>query len=190
MRTVRMVTAIPKALAMELREKKRIINFNTLPQLHPKLIDSIKKYFEEVVGYHDSPIACLSRVGHKDSTIKSIGASVCDFIPVKANDSVVLELNMPEDCIVSIGYEDLLNFSRDLTDCNGDRVAENDTLAYFLNFLSVGLGDGCSDTISFVPFIEMEKCQFFAILDKSFGLADFSLRGVEKVSLHELNTFI
>ena len=73
MRTVRMVTAIPKALAMELREKKRIINFNTLPQLHPKLIDSIKKYFEEVVGYHDSPIACLSRVGHKDSTIKSPG---------------------------------------------------------------------------------------------------------------------
>ena len=176
MRTVRMVTAIPKALAMELREKKRIINFNTLPQLHPKLIDSIKKYFEEV--------------GHKDSTIKSIGASVCDFIPVKANDSVVLELNMPEDCIVSIGYEDLLNFSRDLTDCNGDRVAENDTLAYFLNFLSVGLGDGCSDTISFVPFIEMEKCQFFAILDNSFGMADFSLPGVEKVSLHELNTFI
>ena len=43
MRTVRMVTAIPKALAMELREKKRIINFNTLPQLHPKLIDSIKR---------------------------------------------------------------------------------------------------------------------------------------------------
>lgn len=189
MQLVRMVTAIPRDIALKLRENERIVDYNTLPQLHPKLIESIRDYFESRVGYRNSPIACLSRVSHKDSTIQNVGTSVCDFIPVKANDSVILELKMPEDCIVSIDYGNLLRFSSELTECKGDTVAEHDVMSYFEDYLQVGLGEDTGDTISFIPFIEMEKCQFFAILNSSFDMTDFDLPGIQQINLRELNSF-
>lgn len=190
MNTVRMITAIPRELAMQLKDKKRIKDYNTLPQLHARLVAAIKEHFMETVGYDNSPIACLSKTKHRAVSLREAGADVVHYIPVRANDSVILELKMPEDCIVSAEYSRLLDCSKDLAACNGDVVAENDVIELFMDELQTGIGEDLVDAISFIPFIELEKCQFFAILDKAFSVSDFELPGIQKIDLHELNSFI
>lgn len=187
--TVRLITVVPMNLAQQLTKTKRIQNYNAIGQINEKLIDCIKQELCDKVGYENTPIACLSKVEHKESTIKNVGSKINMYLPVKAADSVILELKMPKDSILSMEYQELLELSEQLDDAEGDE----DEITYILDELRdnlrVGVDESLDTAISFISFVELEKCQFFATLNAAFKANNFELAGIEKVELRQLSTF-
>lgn len=186
---VRLITVIPMNLAQQLTKTKRIQNYNAIGQINEKLIEGIKHELCERVGYENTPIACLSKVGHKESTIKNVGNKINMYLPIKAGDSVILELKMPEDSILSIEYKELLELSEQLDDAEDDEFEIGYILDELKDSLRVGVAEDFDTAISFISFVELEKCQFFATLNAAFKTNNFELAGVEKVELRQLSTF-
>lgn len=58
-RTVTMLTIVPSKYAKDFKEKGRISNFSTLPQIHPAALDVIRNFVSENIGYDDLPLASL-----------------------------------------------------------------------------------------------------------------------------------
>lgn len=199
MGTIKMITAVPRDLAEILKQKRKLTDFNTLPQMHPALLAVIKEYFEKTIGYSNSPIACLSKVSSKSATIQSVGGNIKNYIPLRANDSIVFELQMPEDCIVSVEYTELLKFTELIASViRPDEFSSLDSLSQdtfemvegFNYSLTPGIGDNLVDAITFIPCLELEKCNFFAVLNSAFETSNFEIPGIPKVVLHELQTFM
>lgn len=186
--TVRMVTAVPQKLAQQLTKSKRITNYNTLPQVDERVMECIRTELAEKVGYENSPIACLSKLNHIETSLKTAGTNISYYIPVKAEDSVIFELKMPKDCVISIEYKSLLEYSKRIKE--SDIFDEELILDDLKEELQLGLADELEDAISFIPFIELEKCQFFALLTSAFNTSRFDLEGVEKVDLRKLTSFV
>lgn len=187
-KTVRMVTAVPQDLAQQLVKNKRITNYNTLPQLNADVLEGIRSYLGEYVGYENAPIACLSKVHKQEADLKAAGTTLPQYIPVNARNSIIFELSMPEDCIVSIEYKKLLDYSSQMN--NAVDQFEKDMILEDLHAdLQVGLAGELEDAISFIPFIELEKCQFFAILNSAFETNRINIPGLEQVDLRELSSF-
>lgn len=187
--TVQLVTAVPIELALQLTKTKRIQDYNVLGQIHPKAIKRIKENLGKKVGYENLPIACLSKVECVDSTIKSVGESINHYLPVKAHNSVILQLKMPKDSMLSMEYNDLLEYSNDLADADGDPEEEEFILGLIDDALQQGVASDLKTAISFIAFLDLEKCQFFATLNSAFRAEKLELEGVEQIDLRKLSTF-
>lgn len=187
--TVQLVTAVPIELALQLTKTKRIKDYNALGQVHPKAIQRIKANLGKKVGYENLPIACLSKVECVDSTIKNIGENINHYLPVKAHNSVILQLKMPKDSILSMEYNDLLEFSNDLADADGDPDEEEFILGMIDDALQPGVASDLKTAISFIAFLDLERCQFFATLNSAFKAEKLELEGIEQIDLRKLSTF-
>lgn len=183
---VKMVTAIPKGLAQEFR-KKGIVEHNTLPQLSSKFLDEIRKFMHENTGYEQYPVACLSRLHDNEVSIKNAVEGLADYIPVKAKESIIFELIAPEDMIVSIEYDTMLNANAAFS-----LATDKNDLSYVVEELHAALKVGtvdAEDVISFVPGLHLSRCKYFTILDSEFRADEFEFPGVEQVNLQDLKSF-
>lgn len=188
METVKMITTVPLELAEQLANHKRVIGYNTLPQVTPKVINVIKDFFRVNIGYEDSPIACLSKVHQRDVSIRESADVLKNFIPTKAQETIMFELKMPADSVVSIEFQDLLAYTEELEDALDDEDAEF-IASELKSALVIGSPDQLNNAISFIPFLDFKRCDYFATLDSSFKSSEINLEGIQKIDLRELRRF-
>lgn len=158
-----MLTIVPSKYARDFKEKKRISNFSTLPQIHPKAMEVIRDFVKENVGYDDLPLASL-----KCAVTGSLdGVDLQEYLSMNALDSVLFQLEIPEDMIVSIDFNLLLEHSKNMKNSFDEFqiLMEQEIL---MEDLFVGIADDADGIISFIPFLDFDKCKFFAKLDRNF----------------------
>lgn len=172
-KSIKMVTVVPKRIIKGLtKDNNRIKSYSTLPQLNQDMMNVIQKFFAEKVGFDDLPIACLSRVHKESVTLSNPDVNVPEYLPAKANESMLIEFSMPIDMIVSIDYDSVIETSSDL-EATDDKDEKDLILEDFSEKLALGLGQYSEDNaevISFVPFIDLSRCTTFAILDENFAV--------------------
>ena len=106
---------------------------------------------------------------------------------MRANESIIFELAMPKDAIVSIDYNELLRINSEIS-----LASDKEDLQYVVEELYSALVVGMQevdDVVSFVSGLVLSRCKFFTVLDNDFNVADFEFPGVEQVKLNNLNTF-
>lgn len=189
MGNVTMLTVVPIQLAQQLAEKKRVKDFNNFPQINMDVLQAIRTYMTEHVGYDDLPMACLSQ-SKVDLSAENVGESIGTYLPVNSKESVLFQLEMPEDMIVSVKFSDLLEASNEANDAVGKEDLEL-TLDMLTDNLSLGvLPDETEEQIFFIPFLDSERCKFYASFNKNFDTNELKLPGIEQVNLRQLQSFV
>lgn len=186
MSEVKLVTAVPAEVAKALSERKRLVNVvNNTPTISPIVLEAIKKYMVDNIGYPNLPVACLSDVESASIDKEDIGK----FIPVSGNDIVLLQIEMPEDMVASIPLKTLLDCS-EAVDAAEDSYEVDYLLEGLQNDLTIGPGMPGVDVMSFIPFLDFEKCKCWARLNEEFAVAPTSMGKLEMVQLKKLTSFL
>jgi hypothetical protein len=184
---IKMITVLSRDKAIEFIATRRVTGLDTMPQIHKKIKEGIRNYIRDNVGYDDVPIASLSKLNGFPGELKSVGTGISDYIPTKAG-TVLFELHMPEDMVVSVSFGDLLAYSKLIGEAGS--VDEQDMhLSEFLERIQTGYTDDEDDVISFIPFIDQSKCKFFALIDQSWDIGGFSVPGADEVKLANMEMF-
>lgn len=189
MNKISVITAVSMEQAIELQKKGRIGDFNTLPQVNKLALKIVKDFVVEQVGYEELPIACLCTIKTiKDGSIR--GDEIMQYLPINGKDSVIFQLEMPEDMIVSVKYSDFLRISEDM-DCTNDNLDLEFASDELKDILFVGFKiDDSERYLSFIPFLDYDKCKFFAVLNKDFTTdTNIKFDNIEQVSLSRLTSF-
>lgn len=174
MKNETVITAVPKDMVKRLTTKKgeRIVKVNTIPGINKKALDAIREYYVENVGYDDYPIACLGRLNNKLVNIQSADIVESGILPVRANDTMLLEIQLPEDLIVSVDLDAVLRASKSFEQ-SMDEDTDSDIADGLKDALTIGIPSekdgGSADMLSFIPFLDLTQCKRFAVLDESFN---------------------
>lgn len=188
MKKITMLTVVPISLAKQLCERKVVKDYNTLPQLNPSILETVREFMTDHVGYADLPMACLSKA-KIDLSKANVGDSISTYLPINSNDSVLFQLDMPEDMIISVDFSELLEASI----AASEAVDEDDlalTKESFRDNLYLGLTPSTEEQIIFIPFLDVSRCKFYARFSKDFDTDDLKLPGIEQISIRELKSFI
>ena len=183
---VSILTVVPAKMAKELEERRVVKDYNTLPQINSSILEMVRSYMTERVGYSNLPMAGLSKPG---AATGDIADSVTNYLPINSKENVIFQLEMPTDMIISVRFSDLLEASRDADDCD-----DPDELEFiqeeFKSKMSLGLPeDEEENTIVFIPFLDVSRCRFYVKLNDNFETEELNLPGLEKISLRELTSF-
>lgn len=187
---VNMYTVVPIELAAALKEKKKVKDYNTLPQLNSNILDVVREFMTDNVGFSDLPMACLSvskKVARMDST------ELFHYLPANNKSNVLFQLQMPNDMIVTVSYDELLNASQSANEAEGDDFELELIKEEFKENLFLGECDYLDmddEVISFIPFLAYDYCKFYAKFDENFETGEFDIPGIEKISLAKLSAFI
>lgn len=183
---ITMLTVVPTSLAMDLCKKKRVRDYNTLPQLHPAIVDAVREFMTNNVGYSELPMACLDIRPSDGDT----GADVFSYIPTNSKENVLFQLEMPDDMIVSVDYQTLLNASNDAKEMESI-PGELDLIKEELqDNLIIGELPTSKEVISFIPFLEYSRCKLYARFNNNFEPVELDLPGLEKMPLAKLSAFM
>lgn len=186
---VKMLTVVPANLAATLAKDKKIADYNTLPQLNATLLSFIREYMTMRVGYANLPMACLCCM--RNGTDALSGEDILSRLPVNSKNSVLFQLEMPEDMIVSIDFDELLEISDEIS-----KISEGDTLTLeftkdkLFDSLVLGIEESLQDPISFIPFLARDRCKFYAKFDSNFDSEGMDLPGLERIDVRELTSFL
>lgn len=183
---IQLVAVIPKEYFDPFVQSKKLKDLDTMPQVNQKVKHYLKDFISDNVGFDESPIACLSKYNGQTSDLKKIGLSVSDILPTRAGSSL-WQLAMPEDMVVSIGFEDLLKFSSlmEETDDPDELVLLG---SEFKDNLVIGYSDS-DDAVSFIPFIELSKCKVYGFVDEKWNMDSRPVPGVEQIRLVNVDVF-
>lgn len=184
-----MLTIIPKELAMDLNDKKRVKDYNTLPQLNPAVLEAVRGFFRDKVGYADLPMACLQQPKDRNGKVM-FQTDFADYLPVNNKESVLFVLEMPEDLIVSVNYGYLLDMSENMNGCSDDEGMIDYLKEELTENLTLGIISD-DNAISFIPFLDYSRCRFFAAFNSNFEPDEtLKLPGIAPIDLRELTSFI
>lgn len=184
---VKMLTVVPKDLAASLCSKQRVKDYNTLPQLHRSVIEAVRGFMTENVGYSELPMACLeisSKGGINDSS------DFFHYIPANSKENVLFQLEMPDDMIISVPYQVLLSASEEASMCEDDPDTIELIKEDLIEALTVGGISDSGEVITFIPFLEYSKCKFYARFDANFKPIEIDLPGLETIPLAKLSAFM
>lgn len=188
MQKVVMITAVPKKIAEDLSRKRRVVGYNTLPNVNARVLQSIREFMTEHVGYSDLPMACLSKPRTSIAQSSSAGVALSNYLPINSNDCIMFQLEMPDDLLVSVGYQELLMASSEV-----ERAGSEDEIDFLCEEFKEQLKLGVlaeEDQISFIPFLDYERCKFYALLNPNFGTEDVKLPGLAKIDVREMTSFL
>ena len=190
MAKVTMLTIIPKELALDLNNKRRVADYNNLPQLNKAIPETIKSFFADKVGYTNLPMACLMQPKDKEGKVM-FQIDFADYLPVNNKESVLFLLEMPDDLIVSVNYSYLLETSESMNECGDDESMLEFLKEELTDNLTLCVNSEDTNSISFIPFLDYSRCKFFAAFDSNFE-PDESLKlpGLSPIDLRELTSFI
>ena len=172
MEKVTIVTSLPKTVVKSLTQSRVAGKINTIPSIAEEAIDVIKEYFAENVGYENIPIAGLVKLNNKKLNLSGQNTELIESgtLPVKANDSMLLEFVVPADSVVTCDLQYILEISEEfgLVEDDDEREQIRQRLK---RHLCVGMPDPdeTEDLLSFIPFLDLSQCQHFAILDEDFN---------------------
>lgn len=189
MANITMLTIVPRSVVEGLINDTKVENFNNLPQLRKEVLQTLKEFVQEEIGFQSVPLASLCQRKDANTGKLMIKTDFAEYIPVNAKESILLLLEIPEDQIVSIDYKTLLDISSSFDNTNGD--------AYEVEYLkeqlkdSLSLGPSTSENeISFIPFLDRKKCKYFAAFNSQLEAdKSFTIPGIDKIPMQELTTF-
>lgn len=185
---VKMITVLEMEQAEQLKNNKRLVGVDTMPQLDSRIKEFIRKYITKTVGYQDAPIAGLSKFEGSPADLKKVGTGAADFISGKSG-SVFLEVHMPSDMIVSVPYSVLLESSSAIKRADDEFEVEM-ILEDLEEHMMVGFPSGeAEEAISFISFIDVRKCKFLYVVGKDWETEEFNIPGVEKITPANMNYF-
>lgn len=189
-KTVNIFTVLPIEQATQLSQEHKLQGHNTVPQIDTAIIEAVREYMIDNVGYENLPMACLSansRVFQADST------EIFHILPANNKSSVLFVIQMPEDMIISVRYQDLLEASREAEDCDGDEDSLEFVKENLKDLLVLGQGDYLPDEeiIEFIPYLDYSKCKGYAKFNEEFGTTVQSgFPGIKEYSVAKLTAFI
>lgn len=187
MSKVTMLTVVPSNLATELVRNEKVHEYNTMPQLHSKILYAVRDFMSENVGYSELPMACF---GKPNSVTEPISPeTILAHLPINSKDSVLFLLEMPSDMIVSVNFDALLEASEDVKAAIHDPDELEFVLEAFKDNLHTGIDEDDNDTIIFIPFLDKKKCKFYAKFNDRFETEEMQLAGIEKVDIRQLTAF-
>lgn len=185
MSKVSMLTVIPHNKAAELLQNKSLHEFNTMPQLDPRIQKVIREYMSENVGYSELPIACF---GKSDKKQNVDAEDLMHVLPMNSKSDIIFQLDMPSDMVVSVDFNKLMDASNDVKHSIDDQDAEF-VLEEFKDELSVG--DKPTDTsVIFIPFLDLDRCRFYAKVNNDFGAEDIDFPTIEKMDVRKIASFL
>ena len=183
---IQVITVIPKEIAERLREEKRVEGLDTIPHIASEVKRVVQEFIRDNVGYDKTPIAALSKLDGMPGELEKVGLKAKYVIPTLPG-TTLWQLSMPEDMVVSVSYKDLLFFSNEFKKV-GDEEEKQILSDEFKERLSVGYLDD-DDVMSFIPFIDLNRCSLMAFIDRSWGIGEFSVPGVKEIKLVNLDMF-
>lgn len=180
-----MLTVIPHNKAVELLQQKSLHEFNTMPQLDPKVRKVIRDYMSENVGYSELPIACF---GKSDTNKEPTADDMMHVIPMNNKTDIIFQLDMPTDMVVSVDFNDLMQASNDVRN-----AADPDDAEFILEEFkdNLHLGDNPSSTsVIFIPFLDLDRCRFYAKVNNEFGTDDLDFPSIERMDVRKITSFL
>lgn len=189
MKRIKMLTVVPVSLAATLSQSQRIKDYNTLPQINNQTLMLIREYMTSRIGYENLPMACLCCMNGGSDSIS--GEDIMTRLPMNSKNSVLFQLEMPEDMIISINFDELLSISEEIgsIDINDSFEMELAKDRLF-DSLSLGVDESLDDPISFIPFLAKDRCKFYAKFDDNFDSEFMNLPGLERVDIRKLASFM
>lgn len=188
---VMMLTVVPINLAEQLVKEKRIQNYNTLPQLNEALLPLIQEIMVEKIGYPNIPMACLKSARTKGDLITTDAMDVLSVLPANSKNSVLFQLEMPEDMVLTGSFSELLEISAEASELDTADDYDLDYLKEKLEeLLSLGCGNDVKDPICFIPFLDSSKCTFYSQFDSEFKTKNLDLPGIRQLDIKELTAFL
>ena len=187
--SITVLTAISKDASQLLLKEKILKTYNSLPQLNANALAAIKIFLENNVGYSGIPLACLSKIDSESVNINSALNSLSKFIPLKAGESIILELEVSADCLATIEFNLLLEIASIL----GKAIDTSDIQFLqeeLINKLSIGAPVDSVDSISFIPMLSIKQCKFYALVNGSFGADRILFSDIKRVDLNSLDLFV
>jgi hypothetical protein len=187
---VKVIVVLDYEQTREFISTKKMDGVDTLPEMHPRIKNCVKQFIADNTGYDNVPIAGLSQYNGNPGELKKIdGANVNEFFPLRSNN-VLWELHMPDDMACSVSFADLLNYSRFVEEAEDEFEIEG-YLEDFNSKISLGYPkDSDEDMLSFIPFIDLNKCKFYGLVSQTWGISEgLNVPGVEQVPMKTLNLF-
>ncbi|MEY8333138.1 hypothetical protein AALB53_08540 [Lachnospiraceae bacterium 47-T17] len=183
---VSILTVVPANMAKDLIANRVVKDYNTLPQINKNILEAVREYMTERVGYSNLPMAGLSKPKSANGNIVD---NLSSYLPINSKENVIFQLDMPSDMIISVRFNDLLEASADVSD--SDDYDEIDFIKEeFKEKMSLGLpADDGENTIVFIPYLDVEKCNLYAKVNENFEAEELNLPGLERISLRELTSF-
>lgn len=119
-----------------------------------------------------------------------VGESVLSVLPMNSRNSVIFQLEMPEDMILSISFSTLLDISNQANEINDPQSSEFDFLCQDLeDAMVLGFDSSLDDPVSFVPFLALDKCKCLVQITDEIKDEDLHMDAVTEVSLRALTSF-
>lgn len=184
---IRMLTVVPTDLAAQLVQKRRITDYNTLPQINKSVMKIVKEIMTQKVGYENLPMACLSGVSN---TTEVSGENIISYLPLNNKNSVVFQLEMPSDMVLSIPFSTLLDISNQADMIDDPKSPDFEYIREELeDEIILGFDQDIIDPISFIPFLAVDRCQCFVCLTDKIHDGDLHMSAVSEMSLKALSSF-
>lgn len=182
---VSMLTVIPQNKATELMQHKSLHEFNTMPQLDPRIRSTIREFMSENVGYSELPIACF---GKSDGKQKWGVDDLMHVLSANNKTGIVFQLDMPSDMIVSVDFNTLTEASNDVKNSIDDEDASY-VLENFKDELRLGENPS-STSVIFIPFLDLDRCRFYSKLNDELGADDISFPSIKQMDLRKITSFL
>lgn len=182
---VSMLTVIPHNKAAELMQNKSLHEFNTMPQLDGNIRRAIKDFMSENVGYSELPIACF---GRPDDGRKLSADDIMHVLQMNSQTDIIFQLDMPSDMVVSVDFNVLMQASNDVKNAVDDEDVEF-ILESFKDELCLGTNPS-STSVIFIPFLDLDRCRFYAKINNEFGADDIDFPSIERMDVRKITSFL
>lgn len=185
MSKVSMLTVIPHNKAVELLQNRSLHEFNTMPQIDQRVRKIIREFMSENVGYSELPIACF---GKSDAKHNVAAEDIMHVLPVNVKNDIIFQLDMPSDMVVSVDFNKLMQASTDVKNAIDDDDAQF-VLDEFKDELQLGNNPSTTSVI-FIPFLDLDRCRFYAKFNNDFGAEDIDFPTIEKMDVRKITAFL
>ena len=176
MSDINIVAVVPVSIAQQIITGQQPA-YNSIPNLGEHVISIVRDYMIENVGFENLPIACLTA----NSGITTLDDIVGTGNAYNYKNSVLFQLSIPDDMVVSARTNMLLEAANSL------RQDPNDSIAVRLLQSSLHVGESAGADIYFIPFIDLSMCKFYSMPPGS--QESFKFNGIENRKITELAIF-
>jgi len=176
MSDMNIVAVVPVSIAQQIITGQQP-EYNSIPNMGEKVISVIREFMIDNVGFENLPIACLTA----NSGITTLDDIVGTGIAYNYKDSVLFQLSIPDDMVVSARTDVLLEASNALEQDPDDSITQR------LLQQSLHVGEAPGSDIYFIPFIDLTMCKFYSMPPGS--PETFTFKGIENRRVTELAIF-
>lgn len=188
MADVRAMASVSVNDTFTLSKEKKLYGLISMPELNQKVLNGVKKFMDDNIGRYDNiPVVVLSRYNGMSASIRNVGADIQEVFRVKSG-VVLLDMGIPQDSIASISLSALWDINRRMAEADDEFTLDmlTDELMYELKLGDIENED---DVISFTPYIDLSRCNMYAVIGANWEVGDVSLPGVKQINLTHINLF-